>query len=171
MRVCRGFSLVEVLLVIAILAILSAMVYPVLAEVEQTSRATAMAVAVRDVREQIALHAALGTRPLAPSGFPAAPDRAWFFEGDFPVHVWSGAPMTLELVDGPESRIYPDDKSYDASSDGGTTRPTAWYNSANGSFCVRVPRAATESETLAVFYRVNDPGDTERTPKLLPSAR
>jgi prepilin-type N-terminal cleavage/methylation domain-containing protein len=156
MRRRWGFSLIEVLLVMAILFILSAMVYPVLADIERDSRTTAMAASVRDIREQIALHAALGTRPRAPSGFPAALHASWFAGGELPVDLWTGRPLTIEVVDGPADRLYPDSRAFELTPDGATSRPTAWYNSANGSFCVRVPRAASDTETLALFHRVNE---------------
>ena len=81
----RGFTLIEVLIVMAILLLLAGIVYPLFDRVGDQARPTIMATTVRQVREQIIYHAGsmLFGKPSADIG----PGRY----ADFARHTPSGA--------------------------------------------------------------------------------
>ena len=44
---------------------------------------------------------------------------------------------------------------FNVSPNGQATGHTAWYNAANGSFCVKVPNHGSEDDIQELFHRVN----------------
>jgi len=147
----EGFSLVELLIVIAILAILAAMVFPKYQDFNREASAKSQASNVRLVREMIEVHRHSGLYPLDASGAPAQIHADWFKGSAIPENTWTGAPMVIEISADGADAIYPATKTFDPSSGD----PNAWYNSDNGSFCALVIDLGDDAETLALFNVAN----------------
>jgi general secretion pathway protein G len=151
-RRLRAFTLVELLIVITVLGILAALVVPHIARADDISRADTLAVNVRHIREVISLHSGRTGTPQSPQGYPAALDPAWFHGGHFPKHTWTGTWMIVETVAGAVNDVYPAVKTFNPND---PTAANAWYNTASGAFCVRVPPQADNARTLLMFNTAN----------------
>jgi prepilin-type N-terminal cleavage/methylation domain-containing protein len=148
----RAFTLIELLIIIAMLAILSAIVMPHYTDNSDMARTEALATNAAHIRSLIVQHSNGLTTPLAPSGYPAAIDNTWFRSGSLPYHAWTTQPMIVEVVDDSPGVWYPAAKTYDPNN---PLAATAWYNTTNGAFCARVPPMSTNARTLEIFNGVN----------------
>lgn len=153
-----GLTLVEVLIVITIILILAGMVQPILRLFATQTQPAIMAATVRQVRQQIAYHAGRGDVPLSQEGFPNHIDPAWFAAGRMPEDVWTGQPLGVQTVHGSKDATAPASVTFVIKPDGRPAGHTAWYNAANGSFCVKVPKRGTPQERQELFELVNGPG-------------
>ena len=151
-RPSRAFTLVELLIVVTILGILAALVVPYIAKADDNSRADTLAVNVRHIREMITLYSGRAGTPQSPQGFPQALDPDWFHGGRFPKHTWTSTSMIVETVAGPATVTYPAAKTFDPTD---PAAASAWYNTASGAFCVRVPPQADNAKTLQMFNIAN----------------
>jgi len=147
-----GFTLIEVLIVVVILGILAAIVIPRFSDSDDLTRTRVMAAGVRHVRELVLYHAASRDTALSAQGYPITLDTNWFRNGALPQHTWSGVPIVLDVVNGNPNDIYPGTKTYNPSTAGAAT---AWYNNANGAFCVLIPPQANDADTLQSFNDAN----------------
>lgn len=148
----RAFTLVELLIVISILSILAALVIPSMRGTEDAGRLESMASNLRIIKTTIEFHAAARDVAVSADGYPTSISPSWFPGGHLPVNLWATRELNIEIVAGPIGEIYPAAKTFnplDAGAD------DCWYNTANGSFCARVPTQATDAETLALFNDVN----------------
>ena len=148
----RAFTLIELILVIVILGILAALVIPKFASINETSRAEALSVSVRHVRELVSLKAAVGNGPAAPSGYHLEIAESWFLVGTLPKHTWTNSPLVVETVAGAVDGIYPAVKVFNPADHGAAN---AWYNTTNGRFCVRVSPGEDDAATLEWFNAAN----------------
>ncbi|MHC4775857.1 MAG: prepilin-type N-terminal cleavage/methylation domain-containing protein [Planctomycetota bacterium] len=123
----RGFTLIEVLIAMAIILVLAGIVYPLMAE---------------------------GDTELSSEGYPNRIEPAWFTHG-MPVDAWTKQPLMVQVVHGSKDATSPSNESFVIKPDGRPAGHTAWYNAANGAFCVKVPRVGTKDERLELFSRVN----------------
>ena len=155
MRRRAGFTLIEILIAMAILLILAGIAYPRVAQLGELAPSTTMAVVVRQIRERIQFHAAVADVPLSTEGYPQTVDPRWFAGGRLPADGWTASTLKVQVVHGPKAASFPNRKSFVVRPDGRPAGQTAWYNAANGSFCALVPRKGTTDEILAVFNRVN----------------
>ncbi len=155
MRSSHGFTLIELLIVIAILAILAAIVYPLAMDATGNVESVTMAATVRTVRERIGLHGSTGDTPLSTEGYPNQVDPDWFPRRALPRDVWTRRPLFIQVVHGPKQATEPNNKTFNLRSDGLAAGHTAWYNAANGSFCVKVPNRGSEDDIREMFLRVN----------------
>ncbi|MHC4414052.1 MAG: type II secretion system protein [Planctomycetota bacterium] len=156
MRKRSAFTLIEVLIVMSILVVLAGVVYPIIADTAAMGGPTTMANTVRQVREQITYHAAVGDVPLSAEGHPNTIDPAWFAGGRLPEDAWTYRPLNIQVVHGAKDQVHPNNKSYQLRPDGQAAGHTAWYNASNGAFCARVPRIGTPDEILATYNYVNN---------------
>ncbi len=154
MRSRRGFTMIETLIVMAILMVIGALVYPQVSDLTSDVPASSMSATVRQIREQINYHAAVGDVPLSFEGFPSTVEEAWFRRG-LPRDAWTHRPLKIQVVHGPKNAGEPNKKSFNVKPDGTAAGHTAWYNAANGSFCALVPRRGSEDEILDTFNLVN----------------
>ncbi|MHC4770027.1 MAG: type II secretion system protein [Planctomycetota bacterium] len=163
MRKRHGFTLIEVLIAMAIIMVLAGIVYPLLADFGDLARPASMASTVRQVREKIIYHTVFGDTPMSPEGYPNSIEPAWFATGEMPCDVWTDQPLNVQVVHGPKDATFPSNESFVIKPDGQPAGHTAWYNAANGSFCVMVPKLGTEDERLELFDRVNGyrPADSQ----------
>jgi prepilin-type N-terminal cleavage/methylation domain-containing protein len=150
-----AFTLIEVLIAMAILLVLTGIVYPLVADVNDLARPAIMGTTVRQVREKIIYHTATGDFPMSPEGYPNSVEPAMFASGVMPADVWTEHPLTVQVVHGPKTAECPSNKSFVIRPDGAPAGHTAWYNAANGSFCVKVPKRGTPEEIAELFGRIN----------------
>ncbi len=148
----RAFTLIELLIVVAILGILAAIVIPKFQESDDLSRTRVMAAGVRHIRELVAYHHAKRDTALAASGYPAGLDTDWFRNSTLPLHTWTNQPLVVSVVAGGANNIYPAVKTFDLTTPGANN---AWYNTDNGAFCVLVPPQENDAATLQVFNDAN----------------
>lgn len=147
-----GFTLFEVLGVVVILGILGGIAYPQFAGIGKLSRPLTMAATVKQIREMIAYHAALGDVPASIGGYPLDLDRRWFPLEQWPRHTWTQQPLNIEIVDGDWDEVYPEAMHFDVDE---PRALSAWYNATNGEFCVLVPDYGTSKEIEEMFHLVN----------------
>ena len=148
----RGMTLIELMMVVVMLAILIAMVVPQFSANQRDARATTMAGNILHVRDQINIHGSRRDVAVSAEGFPLVIEASWFRGGTLPDHAWTLQSMIVETVAGPADARFPAVKTFDPATPGD---PNAWYNSASGAFCARVPAASTAAETLETFNLAN----------------
>lgn len=153
----RGMTLVELMIVVAMLAILAAIVIPMFGSTSDMARAETMASNAVQVKSMIIHHAGLRDVPLSAQGYPQSVDGAWFKTSHLPEHSWTGSTMQVEVVNGAAGDVYPGTKTFDPAIAGAKN---AWYNTANGRFVVRVPSQSSAGATLQLFNNVNKTGAT-----------
>ena len=151
-NVQRGLAMVEVLIILTIVLILALIVMPTFMDMTDNGRAKTMATTARHMRELIGYKSAAHAVPLSAGGFPTAIYPAWFPRGQLPYHAWTNEPLRVETVVGDAHDVFPHLKTFDPHDRGANT---AWYNTTNGSFCVRVPPQISDPDTLATFNTVN----------------
>ncbi len=149
-----GFTLIEILIAVAILAILAGLVIPTITGLGEAARHTSMATTARQIRRQIEFHAAVRDVPISPEGYPDDIDPEWFSANRLPLDVWTLGELKVQVVHGPKEANAPNHKTF-LVKNGKATGHTAWYNAANGSFCVLVPKRGTDQEILETFLAVN----------------
>src|SRR5262245_42979558 len=113
MRPRTGFSLMETLLVVAIMMGLTALLYPLVNAADDTGHIIAAAATARQVRQQIALHAAIRDGPTSPEGYPAAIDPKWFAGHRLPTDPWTLNPIAVQVVAGPDTVIAPNQLTFE----------------------------------------------------------
>jgi general secretion pathway protein G len=147
-----GFTILELLIIVSILGILSALLVPMMSDNAQEARLEALASNAAYIRNNVVYHSGLATAPLSPQGFVVAIDPAWFRHGRIPDHPFAESPMVIEVVSLAPSAVFPLDKTFDPDLPGD---PSAWYNTSNGMFCARVPAQPTDAQTLRLFNEAN----------------
>ena len=157
MRHRRGFTIIELFCVVAIIAIMGALVYPVLVDAGDVSSARVMSLTVKHVRDKIVLQAAMRDPRITQDGFPDDIYADWFAGHRIPLHAWTGEPMKVQVVNGPKHATVPNQKSYNS----GSSSHTAWYNSSNGSFVAKVPKLGSDAEIRAFFALANNLDESE----------
>lgn len=142
----QGFTLVEMLVVIAILALVSALVVPQFASASGDAQISSAASTVRRVQEQIEVFRATQGQ------YPAVIAPSWFAGDALPRN-----PFAPEVQDS----VY-----YDSSNSTTKTHPTIkdlrdesikvyWYNPLNGRFRARVTHMSSDEESLDLYNQVH----------------
>ena len=156
-RIARGMTLVELMIVVAMLAILAAIVVPMFGTTSDMARTEAMASNAAQIKSMVIHHAGVKDVALSPQGYPTTVDGSWFKMGHLPEHSWTGSPLLVEVVTAANDVVYPATKTFDVKVPGATN---AWYNTANGHFVVRIPSQSSAGATLQLFNNVNKTGAT-----------
>jgi len=155
MRSRAGFTLIEILIVMAILLILSAIIYPQYIELKNDAQGTMLAAAVHQVRQKIQLHASIADVALSKEGYPDEVDPAWFPGRSLPRDPWTYGQLKIQVVAGPKDASEPNNKTFSVKKNGSFTGHTAWYNKSNGAFCMKVPDRGSEDDIYELFRRIN----------------
>lgn len=147
-RTPRGFTLVEILIVVVILGILASIVIPQFSSATDQSKSVAAASIVRTVQAKI-------FEDYATQGeYSATIQEDWFVEGSLPINPLSPQQKTPVVL-------------YDAAATADMTHPATktvgvtgafWYNLSNGTFRALVPAQDTQAETLTLYNTANSSG-------------
>ncbi len=140
-----GFSLLEFLVVIIILATLAAIVFPAILGSDEDAKIAVAQSIVKTVQKQVDIvHKTTGK-------IPGNIQREWFVGNILPKNplVPEHPRSITDDVDGSNNpnKWHPTDKT--------TSSFPFWYNAHNGAFRIRVPEQASGEQTLALYNRVN----------------
>ncbi|MCH8006611.1 MAG: prepilin-type N-terminal cleavage/methylation domain-containing protein [Planctomycetes bacterium] len=155
MRKRSAFTIIEILIVSAILLVLAGIVYPLVAELPRNAQTVTMTGVVRLIRQKILYHAAVADVPLSREGYPNTIDPAWFGNGLLPQNVWTKRPLKIQTVHGSKDRMVPNHKTFKPPRSNGVGQHTAWYNAATGAFVALVPKIGSEADMRGMFNLVN----------------
>ncbi|MEM7681001.1 MAG: type II secretion system protein [Planctomycetota bacterium] len=138
----RAFTLIEMVIVIAILGILAAIVIPRFSSAQDVSTHTAAEQTVAAVQRKI-------QEQQAKTGdWPSDIDPNWFTPVGVPENPYLGEPASI-VVQNDADKF---ELKYKHTNKG----PIIWwYNRANGMFHTRVPWQGTDAATLELYNRVN----------------
>ncbi len=154
MRKRSAFTIIEILIVSAILVVIAGIAYPLVAGIPRNVQTVTMSSVVRLIRQKILYHAAVGDVPLSMEGYPNTIDPEWFTNG-LPQDVWTKRPMKIQTVHGAKDQTIPMDKTFKLPKSNGVGEHTAWYNAATGAFVALVPKIGSEADMREMFNLVN----------------
>lgn len=157
MRKRSAFTIIEILIVSAILVVIAGIAYPLVAEIPRNVQTSTMTGVVRLIRQKILYHAAVGDVPLSKEGYPNTIDPAWFRNGLLPQDVWTRRPLNIKTVHGSKGMTVPKNKTFKLPHSNRVGKHTAWYNAATGAFVALVPKMGSEADTREMFNLVNGP--------------
>ncbi len=155
MRKRSAFTVIEILIVSAILVVVAGIAYPLVAGIPRNAQTATMTGIVRLIRQKILYHAAVGDVPLSKEGYPNTIDPGWFRNGRLPQDVWTKRPLKIQTVHGRKDQIVPTRKTCKHPGNGGVGPHNAWYNAATGKFFALVPEIGSEADMRGMFNLVN----------------
>jgi len=142
----------ESLLVVALLGGVAWSTVPRLSGAATRPDAASLGTTLRQVRARLETHRFSPLVRTNDAGWPMAISPEWFSGERFPTHPVTGRELLVESVDAGDGTRWPEELTYDALDE---TARSLWYNRANGAVAIRVPRGASEAETLALFRATN----------------
>ena len=155
MRKRSAFTIIEILIVSAILVVIAGIAYPLVAGIPRNVQTVTMTGVVRLIRQKILYHAAVGDVPLSKEGYPKTIEPEWFRNGLIPQDVWTRRPLRIQTVHGAKDQTIPTDKTFTYPPSIGFGEHTAWYNAATGAFVALVPNIGSEAVMREMFNLVN----------------
>ncbi|MEM9295865.1 MAG: type II secretion system protein [Planctomycetota bacterium] len=143
----RAFTLIEMVIVIAVLGIIAAIVIPRFGMAQDESTHTAAEQSVSAVQRKLLEQYG------STNEWPATIDPNWFTPAGLPENPYLGevAPLVVQNISGKREL---DNKH---TNNGGIIW---WYNRDNGTFHTRVPWQGSDEATLALYNRVNQTNAT-----------
>lgn len=145
----RGFSMLELAIVIAILAIVAAIALPRMSSMSASAKAAATQETVR--RAQLVIDEQQAINGV----YPPALKAEWFPSGAPVNALLPDQLVNLEVVTGPADMFEPTNKV--AAARGAAS---FWYNSSNGSFRARISPQGSAAANVILYNRVNNIGAT-----------
>jgi len=139
----RGFTLVELVVVVLILGILAAVAYPKVVSRTDDSELTTIRLSLRTIQDQIDLQYALT------GSYPATINPAWFRGNKIPHHPLNGGAIPDVHVFSGHDRTHPSHKTLD-------NYGAYWYNRDVGIVRARVPYSSSSAEVIAKYNLFND---------------
>lgn len=136
-----GFTLVEVVIVVLIVAILAAVALPTVINRSNEAQIVAASQVVETIRTQIEQYKAIHGQ------WPSTIDTSWF-RGNRAVNPFDPTHPIPFYIDSNPSKFNLQTKFL-------SSNCSMWYNRSNGAFAIRVPRQSTNAETLALYNHVN----------------
>ena len=143
-RCHQGFTLIELLIVLIILSILAAIVYPMYSDSTHSSTNAVAITLVQGVVKKIDIY------KLKHGSWPSSIQSEWFRGYKLPVNPFvPGHTRSInDDLDGSKiNKWHPYGKT--------TELYPFWYNPLNGAFRMRVPAQRTDAETLALYNMIN----------------
>ncbi len=139
-----GFSLLELLVVVVILAIIAAIVFPPIFSTQKDAEVAAAMASLKAIQVKIDQHYRMHGE------WPATIERSWFVGNQLPKSPWK-EPYRGEAVNiyGQPDWFHPRNKTVESHDH------PYWYNPRSGAVRIRVPTQSTTSETVALYNRVN----------------
>ena len=138
-----GFTLVELMIVLAVLGILAAIVIPKFATATDVARASAASTTGQRTQSVIDKY------QLDNGEYPAAIDGSMFASGKTPVNPFdSTAGSAVQVVNEGVQAAHPAIKFFQGSG-------TMWYNADNGRFRMLVPVQQNNNATLELYNKAN----------------
>ncbi|MEM6391333.1 MAG: type II secretion system protein [Planctomycetota bacterium] len=137
----RGFSLIELTVVVAILGILAALVLPRFANANEQATTNAVSAITRNVQLKISEHYAKH------GSYPTDIDGDWFMEGTLPPNPYDPNGGTSLIVQDIADKVYLQNKVAGSH--------IYWYNRATGAFHIRIPDQGSSAANLAYYNQVN----------------
>ena len=142
----QAFTLVEILIVVAVLGILAVMVVPQFASASSDAKISSAAITVKLIQERV------GYFQATTGQIPQAIEPSWFANNSLPQSPF-GENLALPVyydVDNDLTKVHPTIKD--------NSNPTIgafWYNRLNGKVRVRVEPQANDAQTLALYNAVH----------------
>lgn len=137
-----AFTLVELLILVVVISILTAIVFPTISDVSDQTRLTAAQTSVRAIQKQIDIHKTK-TGQYAPTL-----QVEWFRGYKIPKSPYGSGNGTPVFYANKLNKLHPTFKEVNS-------RTPYWYNSMTGLVRIRVPVQASDVETLELYNAAN----------------
>lgn len=150
-RGTRGFTLVEILIVVVVLGILASIVVPQFSDASQEATISTLRSSLHSIRVQIDVQ----HHNDPAGGFPATIDPAWFAGNALPDHPGNSFGVPAVEVVNDASITHPANKVLKTGVGGGF-----WYNRANGAIRARVTDQGSSTATIDAYNLINDSSES-----------
>ncbi|MEZ6085349.1 MAG: type II secretion system protein [Phycisphaerae bacterium] len=145
-RCCRGFTLLEILIVVVILGILAAVVVPQFSNASRQSVRSTLQTTLDVIENRIEL----AKQKSAKGEYPASIDDNWFASGAAPMHPENSFGVASIEVESAAGKSHPDNKVLKSGVGG-----AFWYNPAEGIIRARVADQGSSTATQVFYNEVN----------------
>lgn len=138
----RGFTIIEVLLVVVLLGILAALVVPMFSDVQMDAKIAAAAMTRAAVQQEVDIYY------FQNQAYPATIDPSWFGVSEIPPNPFYPNHSVTINYDNTANKYHPINKTYHP-------HGAFWYGPDTGRFRARVADQGSDSENLRIYNIVN----------------